>query len=78
MKMASSENDYTTNHGLWSLQNVIVVDIRSRETNICTNCYFADSNEGVITKKKEATVEKHEDEELKIERQERKKAVQRD
>ena len=35
--------------------------------------FLAKSNEGVITKKKEAMVEKHEDEELKIERQERRK-----
>ena len=63
---------------MWSLQNVIIVDIRSKEANTCTNCSFADSNKGVNTKKREAKVEKHEDEELKIERQERKKAVQRD
>ena len=64
---------YTTNHGMWSLPNVIVVGMRSKEANMCTNCSFADSNKGVITKKREAKVEKHENEELKIERQEKKK-----
>ena len=63
MKMASNENVYTTKHGMWSLEYVMVVDIRSWETNTCTYCSFADNNEGVITKKKEGKVEKHEDEE---------------
>ena len=38
---------------------------------MCTYGSFADSNRGVITKKREAKVEKHEDEKLKTERQEK-------